>query len=80
MAAKKTPAPLPWPRGALRVGLEVGLPAISIFDGEKWIMLPVLSVDQALRFCKAMNYSVPEHAHSRIRAGQIVTLLLEVKP
>jgi len=72
----KTPQTLKLP--PLRIGLDVGLPAISIFDGERWVMRPCLDAGQGLRFARALGYEVPPDARERIRAGQIVEL--ERKP
>jgi hypothetical protein len=62
----------------IRIGLECGLPTLSIFDGHSWIMLTILSLEQGLRFCRALGYETPADCRERIRAGQIVEL--ERKP
>jgi hypothetical protein len=58
----------------IRIGLEVGLPTIAICDTHSWIQLPILSLEQGLRFVRTLGYDVPADCRARIAAGQIVTL------
>ena len=73
---KTTPAPPRLP--PIRVSVETGLPALAVSDGHCWVQLPVLSLEQGLRFCRTLGYSVPDDTRARIATGAIVTL--EVKP
>jgi hypothetical protein len=76
MAKQKTSAPASaWIRGTLRIALEVGLPCLSAWDGHAWVQLPILSLVQGLRFCRALGVDVPVDCRARIAAGQIVTLV-----
>ena len=75
MRTTKAPARLP----PIRVGLEAGMVNLSVRDGAGiWHQLQVIHFGQAVAFCQALGYAVPDDVRARIAAGTIVTL--EVKP
>jgi hypothetical protein len=66
----KAPPRLP----PLRIGLECGLPNLSVRDGAGWVQMPIVSVTLGLHFLKALGYEVPADTRARIAAGAIVTI------